>query len=331
MTTTLETVNQSPAIRYADYSDSAIKYARQSKASNTQTAYKSLRKAFVRWCVGRGLDSLPATVKTIVDYIAYLADSDYSLAYINSSLSAIKFAHELAGHTSPTLSPDVSIVFAGIKRAFADDPKSHKVVKKAAIELDDLQALIDVLPDNLTGKRDKALLLIGFAGAFRRSELVAIDADNVKVTRAKVVITLPKSKTDQEGKGTTKVVPTLENVDLCPVTALRDWLNTSGIKSGCIFRQIDQWGHVRDTGLTGQSVALIIKRYATLAGLNASRFAGHSLRRGLVNAALENGATTTDIRQVTKHQTESAFNEYVEQNGNASVRAIKAAFGEAIA
>lgn len=302
------------------YNESANKYARASKAETTQTAYRSLWRSFITWL---GVDTLPVSVAAVINYITYLADSGYKVATINSTLAAIKSAHNLAGYPSPTDHPDISIVFDGIRRTLKVKP-----TKKASLDIEELKTIVDSLPDTLTGKRDKALILIGFAGAFRRSELVSLTVEDVKITKSKATVTLQHSKTDQEGKGLIKVIPALENKSLCPVAALNDWLNASGITSGPIFRMIDKWGKLRDAALSGQSVALILKAHAKENGMYSGRFAGHSLRRGLINAALENGATTTDIRQLTHHASESAFNEYIEANGNASIRAIKTAFGE---
>jgi site-specific recombinase XerD len=317
MSQEIVTVNQNlPTV----YSESANRYARASKARHTQTAYRSLWKTFIEW---RGNDALPVHTHEVVEYITYLADNGYKVATINSALSAIRNAHELAGYSSPTLHSDVSTVFSGIRNELG-----VRKSKKAAIELDQLTSIVESLPDTLTGKRDKALLLLGFAGAFRRSELVALTVEDVNITPTKVVITIQRSKTDQEGQGATILIPRLENKAICPVAALSNWLDASNITTGAIFRMIDKWNAVRGNALTGQSVALILKKHAKATGMKAGRLSGHSLRRGLVNAALGNKALAQDVKQVTRHESESAFNEYVNVNGAAQARVIKAAFGE---
>jgi site-specific recombinase XerD len=304
------------------YSEAAHKFAQASRAKNTRTAYRSLWKSFVTW--RNGNSTLPVSVEEVVNYIAEMALSKYRVATINSSLAAIKHAHTLAGMSSPTDHPDVTTVFDGIRNTY----KKVKPTKKQALELEDLSSLVASIPDSLVGKRDRALILIGFAGALRRSELVALEYSDIKIGRQKMTITIQSSKTDQHGDGVSIDIPALENKALCPVTALVEWLKASKITSGAIFRMVDRWNAIREAGLTGQSVALILKHYAELNHLDVNKISGHTLRRSLVNAAIERDNTPTEVKMITRHLSDSAFNEYVNVNSKAQMKVIKTAFGE---
>jgi len=237
-------------------------------------------------------------------------------------LAAIAAAHRLAKQPDPTVDEDVRMTMAGIRRERGTAPQ-----KKAPALLPDLRKMLAALPDTLAGRRDRAVLLIGFAGAFRRSELVAIDVADIRLA-AKVTITVKRAKTDQEGKGLTKVIPRLTDKSLCPVAALKSWLEASGIKSGAVFRQIDRWGNVRNRRLTAQSVALIIKAAATGAGLEARQFAGHSLRSGFITEAAQAGVLSRDIMAQTGHKSETVMRGYIQDAGRGALSAAQAAFGE---
>lgn len=329
-----ELVTTTAVTSVAHYSESAMSYARKSKSAHTLTAYRSLLGKFYEW---RGdVPIVPADgrkpaqykfaraeVSEVVDYIAFLADEGKSSATIYSSIAALKWAHEMNAVNDPTAHPDVMTVFQGVRNDKAD----RKPRKAQGLEPDALQAMVNAIPDTLTGKRDRAVLLVGFAGAFRRSELVGLKWDDLEVGYVRVRVRVGKSKTDQEGKGKHKVLPKLQNESLCPVRALRDWQKSSGIETGYVFRNIDQWEHISETGLTAQSVSLIVKKYAKLAGLNPRKFSGHSLRRGFVNAALDNGATPTETMQQTGHESQ-AFQEYVDENNKQAEKAVRLAFGE---
>jgi integrase len=237
-------------------------------------------------------------------------------------LAAITEAHRMAHLPDPTADEDVRTVMAGIRRELGTAPK-----KKAPVTLDELRKLVRPLPRTLAGKRDRALLLVGWAGAFRRSELVALNVDDLRFGQ-KLTISLRRSKTDQEGKGLAKVVPRLEDETICPVRALREWLDAAGIKSGPVFRRIDRWDHVRDTRLTAQSVALIVKDAAKQAGLDYRQLAGHSLRSGFITEAADAGVESRDIMAQTGHKSEAVMRGYIRDAGHGAMNAVRAAFGE---
>jgi len=305
------------------YVKDAAKYAQQSKAANTQRAYRAAWAEFTAWCEARGAQGLPAEVSTVVDYLTALAESGAKVSTIGVKRAAISFAHRTARQPDPTPAEDVRVVMAGITRALGTAPQ-----KKAPITLDDLRRMIDTLPDTLAGRRDRALLLVGWAGAFRRSEMVAVDVGDMRLAKTELRVTLRKSKTDQEGAGMVKVIPALADRTVCPVTALRQWLDAADIHSGPIFRQMDKWGHVRERRLTAQSVALIVKAAAKRVGIDARQLAGHSLRSGFITTAATAGVESRDIMAVTGHKSEAVMRGYIQDAGLGAKRAVSAAFGE---
>ena len=209
---------------------------------------------------------------------------------------------------------------AGIRRDLGTAP-----TKKAALTLDDLRRLVAALPDTLAGHRDRAMLLIGWAGAFRRSELVSLDVADLHINGA-IKITLRKSKTDQEGRGMVKTIPPIDDDLIDPVRALKAWLADSGIKSGPLFRRIDRHG-VLHGRLSDKAVALIVKDAAQRAGLEPVQFAGHSLRSGFITAAALAGVEDRDIAAQTGHKSMAVLHDYMQQSGRRAMGAVKAAFG----
>jgi len=304
------------------YAKNAAKYARQSKAENTARAYRAAWNEFTAFCARHKQQPLPADASTVVNYLADLAEAGSKVSTITVKRAAISFAHRAAKQTDPTCAEDVRLVMAGIVKEHGRPPQ-----KKAPLTLDDLRRLIAALPDSLAGKRDRALILVGWAGAFRRSELVALDVGDVRLN-GELKVTVKRSKTDQEGAGMVKVIPTLADKTLCPVTALRAWLDAAGIQSGPVFRQMDKWGHVREHRLTPQSVALLVKARAADAGLDPRQFAGHSLRSGFITTAAVAGVESRDIMAVTGHKSEAVMRSYIQDAGLGAKRAISAAFGE---
>jgi len=204
----------------------ARQYARKSKASNTLRAYQAAWAEFQNFAAERSQPSLPASVTTVIDYITRLADSGVKVSTIQMKLAAIAAAHRAAKQADPSVDEDVRVVMAGIRRELRTAP-----AKKAPATLRQIRKMVAALPETLAGKRDKALLLVGFAGAFRRSELVDVDVADIRLN-GKAVITVKRSKTDQEGKGQVKVIPALADKTICPVEALQAWLSASPIKSG---------------------------------------------------------------------------------------------------
>ena len=197
----------------------AHKFISQAKARNTVRAYRSDWSHFETWCHQHGVASLPADVETVASYLSDLAATS-RVSTLQRRVAAISVAHKMAGHGSPTSSAAVRALLAGIRRSLGTKPGA----KKPALT-DDIRAMLDCLPDSLLGARDRALLLLGFAGAFRRSELVGLDVQDLEFTDDGLVITLRRSKTDQEGETRKVGIPFGSGPTTCPVRALRSWLD----------------------------------------------------------------------------------------------------------
>lgn len=299
----------------------AREYVQASKASNTTRAYKAAWREFAQFCETRSVVSLPALPETIIAYATWLARR-VKPSTIQVKLAAISFAHRTAKQSDPTGSEDVRIVMSGIRRKLGMAPQ-----KKAPATREDLVKMMGALPDDLGGIRNKALVLIGFSGAFRRSELVGLDVADVHFGDSVMTITLKRSKTDQEGRGMIKVIPYVEG-ELDPASALRAWLNASSITSGPIFRKVDKWGQVREGRMDGGTVARIVKSCAESAGLEPRQFAGHSLRIGFITTAAQSGAAEWEIQEVSGHKSERVLRGYIRDAGVGGQNAIRRALGE---
>lgn len=283
----------------------ASEFIQQSKAKNTLRAYRSDWDHFAAWCKAHGQPSLPATAETVALYVTDLADT-HKPSTITRRISAISQAHRIAGQDTPTGSAKVRLVMAGIRRM-----KGTAQTGKTPILVDDLRRMLAGLPKNLLGVRDRVLLLIGFCGAFRRSELVALDAADVAVTREGLVVTIRRSKTDQEGEGRKIGIPYASHLETCPVRSFQDWLEKSGITEGPLFRPIDRFGKMASIRLSAAAVGEIVKRYVAAVGLDAAEFAGHSLRSGLATSAAAAGASERSIMRQTGHRSEKMVRRYI--------------------
>jgi integrase len=227
-------------------------------------------------------------------------------ATLRRRLSAISIAHQAAGHPTPTTDLFVRSAWSGIRR-------THGVAEnsKQALLTDDIRKMIASLPDSIIGARDRCVLLLGFASALRRSELVALDVDDVVETTDGLIVTVRRSKTDQERAGRHVGVPYGSNPLTCPVRALRAWLDASGIEVGPLFRSIDRHGHIADRRMSDRAVALIVKRAAEAVGLDPSVVAGHSLRSGMATSAARAGATEAEIMNQTGHTSLPVLRRYI--------------------
>jgi site-specific recombinase XerD len=290
---------------FDDAYQAAADYARAARAANTVRAYSSDWHHFVSWCESKNLSALPAEPQTVAWYLGHLAQLGRKPATIERRLTSISQAHKQLEHDSPTVASAVRNVLAGIKR-------THGTIQdaKAPALVEDLKAMMATLPGDLRGLRDRALLLVGFAGAFRREELAGIEVRDLEWTRAGVVVLLRHSKTDQEGQGRKVGIP-LGHTDTCPVHALRAWLNASGVRGGRVFRGVDRWGHLLEQGLCDRTVARVVKRAAGAAGLDPDRYAGHSLRAGLATAAANAGLEERKIMAQTGHKSVKMVRRYI--------------------
>ena len=283
----------------ATLSPEALSYAVASRAPQTLRAYRADLEHFGQWCSARGLATLPATTATVADYVADLA-STYKPSTISRRLAAISVAHKVAGLESPTRSAAVLAVVTGVRRTLGTAPEQHE---PAGIgEVRRMVARLDLA--TTVGLRDRAVLLVGFALAARRSELVALTVADLADKEAGLVVSIRRSKTDQEGRGTERALPYGTDPETCPVLAVRAWLTVAGITDGPVFRRIDRWGHI-GAGMTGEAVADIVKRSAAAAGLDPTRYSGHSLRAGFCTTAAARGATERAIARQTGHAVNS--------------------------
>ena len=291
---TLLQVGSAPAAGLTDALTSAAGYALSEKADATRRAYRADIRHFTTWCESVGAIALPATPATIAAYLAALADSGLKVSTISRRAAAIAYAHKLAGF-EPPINESVKAVMRGVRRKLGTAQKG-KAPATAAI----VAKLVKRIPDTLAGKRDKALILIGFAAALRRSELVALTLADVERAPDGIVLHISRSKTDQEGQGAQIAVPTGRK--LKPVEALDAWLNAAPITQGAIFRRVIKGGLVSSEALDPQSVALIVKRWCRAARVDPTLFSGHSLRAGFVTSALEDGADLFKVMDVTRHR-----------------------------
>lgn len=322
------------------------------KATNTQRMYASAWRSFVAFCEGRDIGSLPAARETVAAYLEWMANygrpdtrkgrkgqtmKPAKIATIELHRAAIGAAHRMAHHPDPTQDEWMKIQLKGIKRKLAErGTKQTGRAPKAAAAFGEITQLVSVYPSDpahpkaLENARNRALLLVGFAGAFRRSELVGVALDDVTFTAEGMTIAIHKSKTDQEGAGMVKHFALMTDAALCPVRALRAWINAAGIRSGFVFRKIDRWGNVgKDAPITPGMVARIIKDAATSAGLDPHQYSGHSLRRGFITTAARAGMMKHQIAAQTGHKpTSTTIDTYIQASGADALKAVRAAFGE---
>jgi integrase len=304
---------------------SARKYINASRADNTKLAYEKAWRDFATFCSGRHLTALPASPGTVAEYLTWLADNGRRPSTIQVKLSAISFIHAKGGMPNPAHDEMVKSLISGIRRSIGTAPQ-----QKAAILLDELEHMVGELPRDLRGIRDKAILLLGYAGAFRRSEIVALDVENIRFTSREMIVTLPHSKTDQESQGAKKRIPMLqEHPADCPVRAVRAWMRAAHISSGPVFRAVDQWDHVRNRRMSDRSIAIIVKHAAEMAGMEPRQFAGHSLRAGFVTQAAKEETPEWQIQEVTGHKSAAMMRKYIRDAGTGQIKAIKRVFGEA--
>jgi site-specific recombinase XerD len=302
----ITTDNEISSELYQTYIEQGKKLIISSKAENTRKAYYSDWKEFSDWCREKNVSSLPAEAQTVVAYLSYLFTEKKRPSTIARKKSTISQAHAAAGYDSPTTAKIVTDTMKGIKRELGIMRN-----KKNPLLAQDIQQICEKKED-LRGLRDCALLLIGFSGAFRRSELVSLNIEDVRFTREGIRVILRKSKTDQEGAGMEKGIAYGSNPDTCPVRILQDWIEAAKIREGALFRQINKHGQVSKKRLaSSHSVARIVKEYVKKIGLSNTEYSGHSLRAGFATEASGNGASLDDIMRQTGHRSVEMVREYI--------------------
>jgi site-specific recombinase XerD len=287
----------------------AREFAAAAKASNTLRAYQADWHDFCEWCGAHQLASLPALPQTVALYLTDRA-ATLKTSSLARRLTTINRAHQAAGQPSPATMQNavVSEVWKGIKRK-----KGIAQRGKKPFLTPDLQRIVAELPQDIRGVRDRALLLAGFAGGFRRSELAALRVEDLETTPDGLIVRLGRSKTDQEGQGRPVALPYGSDPRTCPVRALRTWLDQAGITAGPLFRAIDRLGLVSGKALHSDSIGYLVKRAAGKAGLETAEYAGHSLRAGLATQAAMNGASELAIMKQTGHRSLATVRKYIRE------------------
>jgi site-specific recombinase XerD len=282
-----------------------------SKANNTLRAYKSDFKDFGAFCAKHGFNSMPSEPKVVSLYLTHLS-ANSKISTLKRRLVSIGVVHKLKGHYLDTKHPVIIENLMGIKRK-----KGSIQTGKKPILINHLKQIINVIDDQKIEKikklRNRTLILIGFGGGFRRTELISIDYEDLEFVEEGVKIILRKSKTDQFGEGLIKGLPYFTNEKYCPVTSLKNWVNISKIKTGPIFRRFAKGSVLTGNRLTDQSVVLIIKDYLKLAGIDNKNFSGHSLRSGFATVAAESGAEERSIMAMTGHKTTQMVRRYIRE------------------
>lgn len=293
----------------ASLSQLAREFAAAAKANNTLRAYQADWRDFHEWCAGHQVASLPALPHTVALYLTDRA-ATLKASSLARRLTTINRAHQAAGQPSPATMQNaiVSEVWKGIKRR-----KGTAQHGKKPLLTPDLRRIIAGLPDDLRGQRDRALLLTGFAGGFRRSELAALRVSDMEATPDGLIVRLGKSKTDQEGQGRAVALPYGSDLRTCPVRAIRAWLEQAGITAGPLFRAVGRQGLVGDRALHADSVGYLVKRAAGRAGFETVEYAGHSLRAGLATQAAMNGASELAIMKQTGHRSLATVRKYIRE------------------
>ena len=282
-------------------------------APSTRGAYRSDWNDFELWATAHGLDDLPTSPTTLAMYLADLAGSGAAMNTVERRLAAIRRIHLDADLPDPTKTELVRSTLTGLRRTYG-----RPEAKSAAITTDALRAMLAVAPPGLTGSRDRALLLLGLAGALRRSELVAVDVEHVRHVEEKgLLVTLARSKTDQGGEGQVVAIPRGEHVATCPVEAYDLWIQQARIPSGAVFRSIDRHGTLGGR-LGAGSVDRLVKAYAHRAGLDQTRpgeppplYSAHSLRAGLATAAAASGVEERVIQRQPRHKRVAVLRGYI--------------------
>jgi integrase len=289
--------------------DRVQEYIRASKAESTVRGYQADWRHFCAWCQGHDLCPLPASAESVASYIAECAGR-LKVGSLQRRLNAITEAHKAVGLESPTHSPIVANTMKGIRRTLGTAP-----TQKAPAVTDDIRAMVQATDAGPIGARDRALVLLGFAGAFRRSELVGLDVEDCTFSRDGLTINLRRSKTDQEGQGRKVGIPYGSNPETCPVRVLQSWMEEAGISAGPLFRSLNRHGRVKAGRLAGLDVARVLKKLAQRAGLDAMKYAGHSLRAGHATSAAIGGASERSIMAQTGHRSVQMVRRYI-RDGN---------------
>ena len=283
---------------------------KNSKANNTVRAYKSDFNDFGLFCAQNGFKSLPSEPKIVSLYLTQLSAKNVRISTIKRRLVSIGLIHKLKGHYLDTKHPLIVENLMGIRRR-----KGSIQNGKKPLLINNLKKIINVIDEQKKEKikilRDRTIILIGFSGGFRRNEIVSLDFDDLDFVEEGLKINIKRSKTDQFGMGSIKGLPYFENSQYCPVVSIQKWIEISKINSGAIFRRFTKGSNLSEKRLTDQTVALLIKEYLDLAGINSKNYSGHSLRSGFATSAAEAGAEERTIMAMTGHKSTEMVRRYI--------------------
>jgi len=283
-----------------------------SKANNTVRAYKSDFKDFGLFCAQNGFKSLPSEPKIVSLYLTHLSTKEIKMSTLKRRLVSIGVIHKLKGHYLDTKHPIIIENIMGIKRRKGSIQKGKK-----PLLINNLKIIINVIDEyinqDLKKFRDRSIILMGFSGGFRRNEIVSLDYDDLDFVSEGLKITLKRSKTDQFGEGSIKGLPYFDNPQYCPVLSLKNWIEISNISSGPLFRRFSKGSKLSENRLTDQTVALLIKKYLKLAGIDNKNYSGHSLRSGFATSAAESGAEERSIMAMTGHKSTEMVRRYIKE------------------
>jgi len=283
-----------------------------SKAINTVRAYKSDFNDFGLFCAQNGFKSLPSEPKIVALYLTYLSTKDAKMSTLKRRLVSIGVIHKLKGHYLDTKHPSIIENIMGIKRRKGSIQKGKK-----PLLINSLKTIIDVIDQQNKEKikilRDRSIILIGFSGGFRRNEIVSLNYDDLDFVPEGLKIKIKRSKTDQFGEGSIKALPYFDNSQYCPVVSLKNWIDIARINSGALFRRFSKGSRLTEKRLTDQTVALLIKEYLQLAGIDNKNYSGHSLRSGFATSAAESGAEERSIMAMTGHKSSEMVRRYIKE------------------
>ena len=283
-----------------------------SKANNTVRAYKSDFNDFGIFCAQNGFKSLPSDPKIVSLYLTHLSTKDAKMSTLKRRLVSIGVIHKLKGYYLDTKHPAIIENIMGIKRRKGSIQKAKK-----PILINSLKLIIDVIDQQnkqeIKKFRDRSIILIGFSGGFRRNEIVSLDYDDLDFVPEGLKINIKRSKTDQFGEGFTKALPYFDSSQYCPVVSLKNWLDISKITSGPVFRRFVKGSKLSENRLTDQTVAILIKEYLNLAGINSKNYSGHSLRSGFATSAAESGVEERNIMAMTGHKSTEMVRRYIKE------------------
>jgi len=283
-----------------------------SKANNTVRAYKSDFNDFGIFCARNGFKSLPSNPKIVSLYLTHLSTKEAKMSTLKRRLVSIGVIHKLKGHYLDTKHPSIIENIMGIKRRKGSIQKAKKPILIKSLKLI-IDAIDQQNKQEIKKFRDRSIILIGFSGGFRRNEIVSLDYDDLDFVPEGLKINIKRSKTDQFGEGFTKALPYFDSSQYCPVISLKNWLNISKITSGPIFRRFLKGSKLSENRLTDQTVAILIKEYLNLAGINSKNYSGHSLRSGFATSAAESGVEERNIMAMTGHKSTEMVRRYIKE------------------